>query len=82
MTFAATLKLQKLVADLWTALDVAEQYNRTGMTVHLWREQGLPCVIIPGSSRDAVRFIKEDVVKWCKDHNISAAPIKRVRRPA
>lgn len=79
-----TAKLQKLINGLWTAQDVCERWGVTAMTVHLWRDKGLPAVVIPGYARDAVRFVPADVRDWTKKNSIERrhAAGKNRYRPA
>lgn len=75
-----TIKLQKLLNNLWTAVDVCNEYGVTAMAVHLWRKRGLPALAIPGNDRPAIRFVPEDVKAWCKREDIHPVSAKTVRR--
>lgn len=77
-----TTAIQKQLNALWTAQDVAEHFNVTPMAIYLWRERGLPCVILPGTSRPAVRFVPADVREWTHKHGIKPKKIKRYRPAA
>jgi len=57
--------LQRKTQELWTTRDLAVLFNRTPMTIYLWRrDRGLPAVVIKGAARPAVRFIPADVRAW------------------
>lgn len=81
-----TNRLQKQINGLWTAQEICERWGVTAMTVHLWRNRGLPALSIPGYARDAVRFVPEDVKNWTKRNDIQPrrrTPRRRERyRPA
>lgn len=70
----ATNVLQKqldgLLRQTWTAQDIRDRYHVTAMTVHLWRGRGLPAVVIPGTARPTVRFVKSDVIAWADQRGI------------
>ena len=63
-------KLQSVLNGLWTMNDVANYYGVVLMTVHLWRGKGLPAIEIPGTGRNAIRFVPKDVKAWCSDQGI------------
>lgn len=70
--------LDDILANTWTAQDVSQEYGVTAMTVHLWRARGLPVVVIPGTARPTVRFVKDEVRAWCKKQKIEPrGPVPR-----
>ena len=76
--FAETKSLQKRVIRLQTARQLAKVHHVSEMAIHLWREKGLPCVVIPGTVRPAVRFVPEDVRAWLAAQH-AARVLNRVR---
>ena len=65
----STQDLQERLSGLMTTQDVAHLFCVTSMTVHLWRSsRGLPALVIPGTSRPAVRFARRDVLAWAADN--------------
>lgn len=64
-------RLETQLQDLWTTNDLCRLFNRTAMTITLWRRhKNLPTIIIPGGLRPNVRFRPKDVLKWAEDNNI------------
>ena len=58
-----------ILDNYWTVQDICDAYGVVPMTVHNWRlKLGLPCTIIPGRERNAVRFKKKEVERWAKKH--------------
>lgn len=64
--FPRTAQLQRELRGLWTVQDVCERYGVTAMSVHLWRERGLPTLVLEGEKRPAIRFVPTDVREWRK----------------
>lgn len=64
-------RLNKELGDLWTMQDICQALRVTPMTVTAWRKQrDLPTVVLPGSLRNAVRFIPEEIAAWAARRNI------------
>lgn len=64
-------ELEKHLASLWTTTDVARLFGVTPMTVSLWRtNKRLPTIVIPGDSRAAIRFDRDEVMKWALENKI------------
>ncbi len=51
---------------LLTTMALAKLFRKTRATVNNWRNDGCPCVMIPGDARDTPRYVLADVVKWRK----------------
>ena len=82
--YPRTEYLNEEMADAWTVQDLCKHFNRTPMTIHGWRERGLPSYKIRGYSRDALRFVKDEVLSWCEANDIQPAKgrRKKIGRPA
>lgn len=52
-------------------------FKRSSLTIGLWRKhEGLPYILLPGDARDAIRFVRTDVVAWAKrtGHDVYLVP--------
>lgn len=60
-------QLQETLNRLWTVQDLISRFRVTHQTIHNWRkESGLPAIDVPGTNRNTLRFIPEDVRAWAK----------------
>jgi hypothetical protein len=60
-----TTALQKEFGLLLTTRDLVDAFGTTEVTIYKWRQiRGLPFIILPGRSRDSIRFVKTDVEAW------------------
>lgn len=67
--------LQATLDALSTTQDLCRMFERTPMTIHLWRKhKDLPAIVIPGESRPTIRFVIGDVLAWAKVNNIKIKP--------
>lgn len=58
--------------QLLSTPEVATRFAVTRQTLFAWRrERGLPCVMIPGHKRDAVRYKLSELRKWARAHGVS-----------
>jgi hypothetical protein len=60
-------KLQNELNKLWTGQYICKRYKVTPMSLIAWRCSGLPCVVIAGDQRPAVRFVPDEVLNWVKE---------------
>lgn len=59
------------LSSLWTTADLCRLFDRTPMTITLWRRnKNLPTITIPGGLKPTVRFVPADVLAWAKANNI------------
>lgn len=58
--------LQRAINRTWTTTRLAARYRTSVMTIHQWRKQGMPAVVINGDSRPSVRFVFSEVSRWIK----------------
>lgn len=64
-------KIQKQVDNLLTVKDLQLLFRVSVQTIHVWRNQKqLPCIIIEGDQRPAVRFVESDVREWARKQQI------------
>ena len=65
-----SVQLQQRLDGLLTTEEVAKRFNRSVMTISLWRRQrGLPAIEIPIGRRILTRFIGPDVAYWARRNN-------------
>ena len=54
--------------ELLSTKDLCRLFNRTPMTIYLWRMNlGLPFISIPGVEKAPVRFDLEKVSEWAEE---------------
>lgn len=57
--------------NLLTTQHLCVAFGVTAMTIHNWRKKrGLPCEIIAGFSRPAIRYKPDRVERWAKKQNL------------
>jgi hypothetical protein len=55
------------LTDLMTEQQVARMFNRSPLTVRVWRKQnGMPYVLIPGDVRHGLRFRYKRLMAWAE----------------
>tara|TARA_R110000744_G_scaffold29871_5_gene70988 strand:+ start:1345 stop:1608 length:264 start_codon:yes stop_codon:yes gene_type:complete len=55
----------EVMKDLFSLQDMARLFNRTELTVHIWKtKRDMPHIVIPGTTHPAIRFRLPKVVKW------------------
>ena len=60
--------MERTVDDLLTSAEVCKMFNVTPMTLYNWRQRkDFPFVTIRGTTTDAIRFNRDDVVTWAQN---------------
>ncbi len=73
MNQLSSRRLREQLAGLWTQNDIAARTGKTAMAVYLWTQRvkdPLPYIPIPGFKKDSVRFVPEEVRRWCKRNDM------------
>ena len=73
---------ETILGDLLTSRDVAALFDRTELTVLLWRRShNLPYVRIKGNRRDTIRYRRSDLRAWAEknDRQMKLEPNERVQ---
>lgn len=68
-----TADLQKSLDQLWTTQDLCSRFasEPTAMTIFTWRrDRGLPFIKVPGTKRDTIRFVPNDVKAWARKNGL------------
>jgi hypothetical protein len=62
-----THRLQREINELLNVHEVAEMFDRTTMTISLWRrQQNMPTLTMQQGGRTIHRFVPRDVKLWAK----------------
>jgi len=61
-------QLQSVLNKLWTTQHICKKFEVSAMTVGAWRARGLPHIVVKGSERPSIRFIKKEAASWIKLH--------------
>jgi hypothetical protein len=69
--------IRRLVAELVDTSYLCRVFNRSDLTVQLWRQnKGLPHVVIKGDKRDAIRYYLPEVTEWAARNNVRIFPVE------
>ena len=61
-----TNELQLAMKHTWTTARLAKRYRTSVVTIHQWRKQGMPAIVINGDGRACIRFVYTEVRQWIK----------------
>lgn len=62
---------REVLRGLSTVSEISEMLGVSRITIHTWRKyRGLPYVVIPGDTKNAIRFRKKDVLEWAREKGV------------
>ena len=70
--YTKTAKLEKLISKTISVQEFAKKHGKSVLTIHNWRDEGLPSISIPGSARPAIRLVTKEADDWVKRRDKSA----------
>lgn len=71
--------MRTILNELLTTSDVCHMFNRSEMTIWLWRKNlNMPYIVIPGTERQTIRYDKDEVTTWAKKQGKEITKLPKV----